>query len=402
VLAACAGTFACRGDADGGAFTDHDEGADFAPFDSAKADGVSEYFTPDFIVDDALFGAFTAVDAAAVQTFLETTPYGTRSFLADASVGGQPAADAIVAAGVAHQINPLVLLVRLQVESSLVGKTSAPDPSSFDFAFGCGCADGQACNEAYRGFDRQLDCAASTLREQYDAAGTEAGAWRVGVPGVTEDDITVTPQNQATAALYAYTPWVLEGKGGNWLVWNVTGRYLAAFADAGTPLDPNGPGDVIGAKCEPGEDTACGFSADGADGFCLEYSEGDATYGMCSLPCEGLCPDQPGVETLCVEVYTDLGSCLPIAGPGNADCVAIEGTLAIEADRFVGGSAAGPRTETVCFPSAVGDPEPAGASCVGYCGTGTAIPDGNGNACFCDVTCIPQGDCCDDYTTVCG
>ena len=29
----------------------------------------------------------------------------------------------------------------------------------------------------------------------------------------------------ATAALYAYTPWVLVGRGGTWLVWNVTKKY---------------------------------------------------------------------------------------------------------------------------------------------------------------------------------
>jgi hypothetical protein len=390
--------FACGAD-DAGAFADHDESADFLPFDSAKADGVAEYFTPDFIMDDALFSAAYALDAPTVQAFFESTPYGgRRSFLADASTGGVPASEAIVAAAAAHGINPLVLLVRLQAEQGLVGLSTAPAGDRLDFAFGCGCSDGRDCNEAYRGFDQQLDCAASTLHDAFEAAAAGDAIWSVGVTRQTLDGVSVTPQNAATAALYAYTPWVLEDEGGNWLVWNITGRYLAAFGDAGVVIDPQDTG-FIGTACDPDDAAACAFSLDGGEPFCLGYRDGDTTLGMCSLACEGLCPERPGTQTMCVEVETDAGSCLPLAGASNDDCAALPGTLAIEANRFVGGSGEATGTEVVCMPANTSGPS--GPTCEGLCGTGTAVPDGQGNACFCDASCVIQGDCCDDYTAVC-
>src|SRR5688572_16153515 len=98
---------------EGGAYTDHDEDADFEPFDGTKADGVTESFIANNILDDALFNASHGfLGADAVQAFLEVTPYnGKRSFLADANLGSQTAAQAIVAAGEKHGVNPLLLLV---------------------------------------------------------------------------------------------------------------------------------------------------------------------------------------------------------------------------------------------------------------------------------------------------
>ena len=405
VVASLAATMAvsgCSAGNDGGAFENHDEGSDFEPFDSAKADGVAEYFTPNFIMDDALFTASAALDAAQIQAFFESTPYGgRRSFLADATTGGRSAAEAIVDASYEHGINPLVLLVRMQVEKSLVGKSAAPSANTIDFAFGCGCHDGKTCNEAYRGFDKQLDCAASTLREHYDDAVTGEGIWNVGVGRTALDGVVVTPQNAATASLYAYTPWVLEGSGGNWLVWNVTGRYLAAFGDAGVVVDTN-VGEFIGTACDPDDVAACAFD-DGADeGFCLPYRDGADVVGMCSLDCEGLCPDQPGTDTMCVEIETGLGSCLPLAAPVNDDCAALPGTLALEADRFVGESGVEGRVATVCYPANTDVGGTIAGSCEGQCGSTSAVPDGMGNACFCDTTCVTMGDCCSDYAMVCG
>jgi hypothetical protein len=112
-LSAAAG---CGAD-DEGAFVDHDESADFEPFDGSKADGVTDVFVRNNILDDDLFGAaFGFLDAQGVQAFLEVTPYRNRCFLADAQLGDQTAAEAIVVAAQAHEINPLLNLVRNQGE----------------------------------------------------------------------------------------------------------------------------------------------------------------------------------------------------------------------------------------------------------------------------------------------
>jgi hypothetical protein len=161
-----------------------------------------------------------------VQAFFERSPYNNRSWLADYKVNGVSAAQLIIDAANEHQIHPLMLLARMQVEASLVAKTAKPTQSRIDKALGCGCPDGGGCSSTFRGFGPQMQCGATTLRRWFDASIAGTGQWRLGVARKTLDPKTVTPANHATASLYAYTPWVLVGTGGNWLVWNVTRKYV--------------------------------------------------------------------------------------------------------------------------------------------------------------------------------
>src|SRR5690606_18316819 len=154
VVAASSPALSCEAE-QGGAFVDHEEEADFEPFDSAKADGVSATFDRNRVVDDDFFTDAGALDAAAVQAFFEHTPYGRPCFLASEMLGDKTPAEAIVEAAAEHGVNPILLLSRMQVEKGLVGKSTRPSRSAIDFAFGCGCSDGQACSEAFRGFDKQ-------------------------------------------------------------------------------------------------------------------------------------------------------------------------------------------------------------------------------------------------------
>ena len=406
---ALAGAFAlglsgCDPDA-GGAFVDHEEELDFEPFDSAKADGVSATFDRNRVVEDDFFVDAAAVDAAAVQAFLEHTPYGKPCFLAKETLGSTTPAEAIVDAAKEHGVNPILLLARMQVEKGLVSKSSRPSQSAVDFAFGCGCPDGKACGEAFRGFDKQIDCAAETMREHFDAAQAGSGLWNVARPKKSLDGLTVTPANAATASLYAYTPWVLPGKGGNWLVWNVTGRFVAHLQSVGAIADPG----FVGTPCDVADAEACGFSHEGDEGFCHPLGSEGESQGVCSLDCEGRCPDRAGTlgaDTMCVELSPGVGGCMAVAGAHNRECDDIPGTVATERDRFVGDSGVSVRTATVCMPIAStagdGDGAASGPSCAERCGDTTAQPDGNGNACFCDDACMANGDCCEDFAHVCG
>ena len=123
-------------------------------------------------------------------------------------------------------LNPIMLLARMQVEKSLVSATSNPGGNRVNYAFGCGCPDGRACNSAYKGLDRQIECGAQTHMRLFRRSQDGSGQWRMGRARNTLDPLRVTPANHATASLYAYTPWVLQGRGGNWLVWNVVNRYI--------------------------------------------------------------------------------------------------------------------------------------------------------------------------------
>ena len=217
----------------------HDEPSDFDPVDwspdNGKGDfsGVPATFDRNNIMDDVVFTT-PAVSGDEMQRFLEDSPYGTRSWLADARLGNLRFADVVVEIAAASDIDPVVLLARAQVESSLVSATKQPSKSRTDIALGCGCADAQSCASAYLGLANQLRCAGMVLAGKQAESRAGTGDWRKNRAKRTSDPLIVTPKNDATAALYAYTPWVLQGRGGNWLVWNVTRKFLKHFDDAGT------------------------------------------------------------------------------------------------------------------------------------------------------------------------
>ncbi len=217
---------------------DHEETSDldpvtWAPDGKADFSGVPAVFDHNSVLDNTVFTA-RAVDADAIQAFLERSPYGTRSWLADYKLGGERFADRIVEVAVGRGLDPVVLLVRLQVEQTLISKTTMPSASRLTKAMGCGCPDGGGCSASYAGFDAQLQCAAEVYKQWFDASRDGTGQWRAGHAARSLDNVSVVPRSDATAAIYAYTPWVLPNRGGAWLTWNVTRRYLKHFDQAGT------------------------------------------------------------------------------------------------------------------------------------------------------------------------
>ncbi|MEO8706439.1 MAG: hypothetical protein ABI867_40790 [Kofleriaceae bacterium] len=202
-----------------------------------KGDGVAAVFDRHNVLTDALFTDGNAMTVEQVQAFLEASPYGNRSWLASHQIDGVSAAQAIVDAAQDSGIHPLVLVARMQVETSLVSKTTTPTQRLQDRALGCGCPDGGTCSSMFKGIARQLRCGATTMRRWYDASIAGSGEWREGTTRRTLDNKSVTPQNDATASLYAYTPWVLVGSGGTWLAWNVTRKYVR-YAEAAGLLTP--------------------------------------------------------------------------------------------------------------------------------------------------------------------
>ena len=103
---------------------------------------------------------------------------------------------------------------------------------------GCGCADGEACDPRFSGVRNQLVCAAQTFRALYDDSRAQRGPWRKGRTELTLDGFAVTPRSHATAAHYAYTPWVLPGRGGNWLAWRVARDYTEVMRAVRSPVAP--------------------------------------------------------------------------------------------------------------------------------------------------------------------
>lgn len=142
-----------------------------------------------------------------VQTFLQQRG----SYLAgykDPAWGNKTAAALIVERSKTYGINPLYMLARIQVESSLVQSGTS---KNLEKATGCGCPDSSGCDVSYAGFGNQIECSAKKMRgylNDLDAGRTTISGWKVGLKKNTLDPCAVTPANKATAALYTYTPWV--------------------------------------------------------------------------------------------------------------------------------------------------------------------------------------------------
>jgi hypothetical protein len=130
-------------------------------------------------------------------------------------------------------VNPKVILVLLQKEESLI-EDSNPPQSHLDWAAGYGCPDGWVCNPYYKGFGKQVNSAALQFLAYMNNPGYYT--YKAGQtytisntlnPYCTNSNQTmsISPQNQETAALYNYTPHVFNGNYNFYQLWN---RYFPA------------------------------------------------------------------------------------------------------------------------------------------------------------------------------
>jgi hypothetical protein len=199
------------------------------PLDLQPVKGDNAGFDPNHLISDADFTDARLADGDSIQAFLEQTPYGHASWLTAASIGGRRAADAIVDAARGAGLSPLLLLTRMQVEQSLVSPATRPDDTSF--ALGCHVSSANAPpsgpDPQLASIEQQLHCGATSLADLFAHSADGTGAWRAHQPRQTLDPETVNPDDNGTAALYGYTPWVLRGRGGNWLHINVFTRFVS-------------------------------------------------------------------------------------------------------------------------------------------------------------------------------
>jgi hypothetical protein len=194
------------------------------------------------IIDDSLFWDGSAMSEAQIQTFLnskvpacasgstclknymETTRDIAATPMCAAYVGQPNESAARIIARVAQTcgVSPRVILVTLQKEQGLVTRT-APSAGNYRSAMGAGCPDSGLCDSAYYGFFNQVHYGAFLLKRYTQPVGTGPGtAWSsrfdlrypVGQttailyhPNAACGTQQVTIQNQATHALYVYTPY---------------------------------------------------------------------------------------------------------------------------------------------------------------------------------------------------
>lgn len=202
-----------------------------APAPSAQALSGSD-FNAGYIISDALFYDANAMSEAEIQQFLEAKIGGclnslclnvlrmnTTSRTADRTVCGaysgqanERASAIIFKVQQACSISAKVLLVTLQKEQGLVTHPS-PSESRLERAMGYGCPDstGGTCDSKYYGFYNQVYSAAWQMKRYStpDQWGAYQPGWRSirFNPSVSCGASDVYIQNNATAALYNYTPY---------------------------------------------------------------------------------------------------------------------------------------------------------------------------------------------------
>jgi hypothetical protein len=281
------------------------------PLDQEPAMGVT--FNPNEIIPYAAFIDSLSFSPSQIQQFLDMNPYGTTSFLSTYQSSGIFAADSIAEASTTYQINPIVLLVRAEVNGGLVGAETYPLPSQqVEYVFGCGCTTNTSCDPSFAGLDKQFNCLASTLRnsiDQIEATGQTAGGWAPGRSGKTLDSVNVTPADASTAALYQYDPIVGQGKSDNWLVWNIWQLYTT-FLSYVPPPDP-----AADATAQVGD--PCIASADCAYSGPLCWTGMNYPGGLCTGTCTGSCES---MGAFCAD-FTSAGYCLAECNPTDpASC----------------------------------------------------------------------------------
>ncbi|MFZ6036107.1 MAG: hypothetical protein ACOYUK_03100 [Patescibacteria group bacterium] len=198
-------------------------------------------FNYNMILTDNELENSNTMTVSQIQRFLENKGSGLASYSAT-DVGGsrKSAAQIIYDAGKYWHINPQYLLVRLQVEQSLVS-AKTPTQRQLDWATGFGvcdsCSTSDPAIQAYKGFFNQVNWAARRFRESYlpdiDRQGYTFTGWGPGITKTTGDGYAVTPQNRATAGLYTYTPHVYNG---NYNVWRFFNQWFTRIYPDGSLL----------------------------------------------------------------------------------------------------------------------------------------------------------------------
>ncbi|WP_460774809.1 LGFP repeat-containing protein [Microbacterium sp. GXF7504] len=198
--------------------------------DRAEAASASDW-DPGYIIDDRVFYDSDSMTAADIQTFLNSKvsscangvvclrDYGqaTGSIAADKYCDGyrgsayQTAAQIIDAVARSCGISQRVLLVLLEKEQSLI-TNRAPSSWNYTAATGQGCPDTAPCDPNVAGFFYQVYYAArqfEVYRLNPNSFGYRAQRWNniLYSPNTACGTKSVYIENQATAALYIYTPY---------------------------------------------------------------------------------------------------------------------------------------------------------------------------------------------------
>jgi len=216
----------------------------FAPLASqAQETQPDPNFDPAYIISDDEILSYNSMTADDIQKFLESQGSYLANYSANDPDGNKFKISQIIYDRCqANKINPKFVLVLLQKEEGLIEDPS-PSQSRLDWAAGYGCPDSGGCNVRWQGIWKQIN---SATLQFYDYIENPSDyTYQKGQTYVFENkysttldgDVTVTPRNNATAALYNYTPHVYNGNYNFWKLWR---KYFTKLYSDGSLLQAKG------------------------------------------------------------------------------------------------------------------------------------------------------------------
>lgn len=132
------------------------------------------------------------------------------------------------------------------------------------------------------------------------------------------------------------------------------GFTFVSLSDTATypNLNANTPADLpyLGEACDTANDL-CFHSEYFAWCEPTDPDDASSTTGICTMECEGLCPDRDGAATtFCAQTEPGFGQCLAHSSSINEECALLPGTSGQMLLRHVGDSGAAAANATVCVP----------------------------------------------------
>ena len=197
-------------------------------------------FNPSLIVTDSEMENYKSMDMNAIKNFL-VDKGSTLANYVDKSVR-MYAYQIIYDAANTYKINPKYVLSLLQKEQSLI-TDKTPSEGQLNWATGYGCPDGGGCNDKYKWLAQQIDWGVGGTRYYLDHP--EEFKYQIG-KAYNIDGQSVVMKNNATRALYTYTPHIhgnelLHSLWSGWFSINYSdGTLLQNVEDGGIWIIQNG------------------------------------------------------------------------------------------------------------------------------------------------------------------
>ena len=157
-------------------------------------------FNPHYVLSDQELTYYTSMNLEQISNFLKNKG-GILPTYSDASVR-MSIPQLIFETSQMYKINPRYTLVLLQKEQSLL-TYKTPSQGQLDWATCYGCPDSGGCNPKYQGLGNQIDWGVGAIR--FYLYNPNQFKYQTGKT-YTIDGQSVTMQNNATRALYTYTP----------------------------------------------------------------------------------------------------------------------------------------------------------------------------------------------------